>query len=246
MLVGFKHHIGSQEVVVLSRRSSRGVLLALVVIIASALVLSGCGKRAAVESTRFGLDATGKPIVTGTGSGDTTAAPAGTPGEKFPVPGKDAAAGGTGGTGSGGTASGGTGSGGSGGTRAPSGGGTPGGGSGGSTSTDPNAKTVRILWWNDTDAKAPVAPEVVFGSSSYKPKAGKSDVGSVGPAKIGQTLTLTIYPDGRSGAAIKATFELTKDMSSNSDVDAIHIEVSDSQVRVLGNAIPNLVQSFSR
>ena len=89
-------------------------------------------------------------------------------------------------------------------------------------------------------------PEIVFGDSVYKPASGKSDVGSIGPAAVGRTLTLTVYPDGRAGKAIKATFEVTADMLSNSDVDAIHVEVSDAQVRVLGNPIPNFIQAYAR
>ncbi len=117
--------------------------------------------------------------------------------------------------------------------------------------TDPkkpstSAKTVRILWWNDTVNKPPKSPEIVFAGKSYKPASGKSDIGSIGPAAIERDLEFTIYPQGRAGKAFVATFRVTADMMSNSDVDAIHIEISDGQVRVLGNPIPNFIQAFPR
>ena len=120
------------------------------------------------------------------------------------------------------------------------------GGTGGTTGATAESRVIRILWWNDTVKNAPEDPEVVFGEKVFKPISGESDVGSIGAAEIGKELTLTVYPDGRSGKALKFTFEVTPDMTSDSEVDGIHVEVSDDKVRVLGNPVINFTQSQER
>lgn len=229
----------------------------LVLVTALALSVAGCG-RVKDRPARLGLDGDGKPAsgmtsTSGTASTDATDAPkkpsATSTTTGGPQGGSSASGSGTGGTGSGGTQSGG------------STGGKPSAGKGGTTSpgtTSPGSPTpaapgtaasgmnVRVLWWNDTVDKPVASPEIVFNSASFKPKAGKSDIGSIGPAKPGDQLKFTVYPNGRTGKAITVDFEVTADMLSDSDIDAVHVEVSDTQVRVLGNPIPNFVQAFPR
>lgn len=212
----------------------------LVLVAALALTAAGCTKDKA-PSARLGLGEDGKPSAAAT----ATESASGGASETTDSPKKPSATS---------SASGGSQSGGQSGTS--SGGSSSGGDSGGSSSGDDGAsdpktpatagKTIRILWWNDTVDKPVASPEIVFGGKSYRPKAGKSDVGAIGPAKPGDQLTFSVYPDGRSGKSVSVRFEVTNEMLSNSDIDAIHVEVSDAQVRVLGNPIPNFVQAFSR
>ena len=227
----------------------------LVLVVALALTAVGCS-RDKTPSARLGLGSDGKPSASSTtpgsaegGSNETTDSPK-KPSATSPASG-GSQANGQSGSSSGGSNSGNT----SGGTK-PGGtkpgtkpGGTkPGGNSDPATPQAPEAagKTIRILWWNDTVDKPVASPEIVYGGKSYKPASGKSDVGAIGPAKPGDQLTFSVYPNGRSGKSVSVAFEVTDEMLSNSDVDAIHVEVSDAQVRVLGNPIPNFVQAFSR
>lgn len=228
-----------QEVDVRTRFASLSLL---VLVVAFALTAAGCSKDKA-PSAKLGLDGDGKPsassAATGTASNgaiettDSPKKPSATPSASSGSQ-SSGQSGSSGGSSSGGSSDGDT-----------------GGGSSGGNGSDPKTpatagKTIRILWWNDTVDKPVSSPEIVFGGKSYRPKAGKSDVGAIGPAKPGDQLTLSVYPDGRSGKSVSVRFEVTNEMLSNSDIDAIHVEVSDAQVRVLGNPIPNFVQAFSR
>lgn len=232
----------TQEVDVRTRFASLSLL---VLVVALALTVAGCSKDKA-PSARLGLDEDGKPSALSAatesasgGANETTDSPK-KPSATSPASG-GSQTGGQSGASSGGSSSGGN-----------SGGSTSGGSSSGDDgASDPKTpaaagKTIRILWWNDTVDKPVASPEIVFGGKSYRPKAGKSDVGSIGPAKPGSELTFSVYPDGRSGKSVSVRFEVTDEMLSNSDIDAIHVEVSDAQVRVLGNPIPNFVQAFKR
>lgn len=118
----------------------------------------------------------------------------------------------------------------------------------GGTDTKPVAgMKVRVLWWNDTEAKPADGFEIVCGTASVKPDTGtKSGTGTVGPLTVGAKLLLVVYPDGRSGKRIAVPFTLTKIMEPDSDVDAIHVEVSDTSVRVLGNAVEGFDRTFPR
>lgn len=217
--------------------SAPTLVLALATSLALVLAVGGCARRPAADP-QLGLDAGSKAPASAPGQGEES-----TSGAVIDEATKTASAeqGGSGPGAQGGSGAAGSGS--QGGSNAGSGG--SGSGSQGGTAK-PASKTVRILWWNDTVRQPVKSPEVVFEDSVYKPASGKSDVGSVGPAAVGRTLTLIVYPDGRSGKAVKASFEVTAQMMSNSDVDAIHVEVSDTQVRVLGNPIPNFVQAYKR
>jgi len=106
---------------------------------------------------------------------------------------------------------------------------------------------LKIMWWNDTVDRAPKGFEVVYAGQSFKPDAGKQrDSGSIGPCPYGTTVTLVVYPDGRGGPKFVVPFTATKVMQANSERDAIHVQVSDGSVRVLGNAVDNFEQTFNR
>lgn len=217
----------------------------LVLVAAFALTAAGCSRDKA-PSARLGLAEDGKPSASSAATKSASGGASETTGSPKKPSATSSASGGSKPGGQSGTSAGGSSSGGS------SGGNTSGGGSSGDAgATDPKTpetagKTIRILWWNDTVDKPVASPEIVFGGKSYRPKAGKSDVGSIGPAKPGAELSFSVYPEGRSGKSVSVRFEVTDEMLSNSDIDAIHVEVSDAQVRVLGNPIPNFVQAFKR
>ena len=118
----------------------------------------------------------------------------------------------------------------------------------GGTTVAASGMNVRIIFWNDTTAKArPTGCEIVSGTSSYKPNtAVKFSRGSIGLAPFRKKLELTVYPTGRSGKKFVVPFTVTPDMLPNSEQDAIHVAVSDSSVRVLGNAVFNFDQIFAR
>ncbi len=125
-----------------------------------------------------------------------------------------------------------------------------GGASSGSGSAGSNANTatkmIRINWWNDTRAKPPKNPVVEFAGKMVKPKAGKSDVLRIGPCPVGKDLKLVVMPDGPGGKRLVATFRVTRSMIADSEQDAIHVEVRDDSVRVLGNPVLNFEQTLAR
>ncbi|MDP2232530.1 MAG: hypothetical protein Q8K89_02760, partial [Actinomycetota bacterium] len=109
--------------------------------------------------------------------------------------------------------------------------GTPGDGTPGEGTPTVQSMTVRILWWNDTRSKAPENPEVIVGTSSFKPDVAKeSQSGALASLVIGRELTLVVYPDGPDGKKIVVPIQLNSDMVPDSDQDAIHVEVSDANV----------------
>lgn len=108
---------------------------------------------------------------------------------------------------------------------------------------------VRILWWNDTERKSAKGFLVVYNGSEFKPDTTKKRAtGVIGPVPFGSASKLEVYPNGRGGGAKPLVFEftVTRDMVPDSEVDAIHVEVSDAQVRVLGNAVSGFSQTEKR
>ena len=117
----------------------------------------------------------------------------------------------------------------------------------GTTPAATSGLLVRIIFWNDTTAKARTSAVVVFGTSSFKPNtSAKFSRGIIGPAPFKKKLELAVYPNGLGGKKIVVPFTVTPDMLPNSEQDAIHVAVSDSSVRVLGNAVFNFDQTFAR
>jgi len=219
---------------VFARMKVPSLALVVVALLVSSAAVVGCGSKKDSSSPELGFDSgagTGSGVVATGSAGATDSTSPKTPGQ---TNGEDAA-----GSGAEPGQSGSNGSGSSGGTT-----GSKGSGDSGSASTAP--KTIRVNWWNDTSANSPKNPAISFNGKTIKPKAGKSDVMTIGPCPVGKELKLTIYPDGTSGRKLVATFRVDASMVANSDQDAIHIEVRDERVRVLGNPIPNFEESFER
>lgn len=116
--------------------------------------------------------------------------------------------------------------------------------------TKPAAKTVSImiLFWNDTEQKAPKGLEVAVGDVVWKlaDPTAESATGELKGLVVGKKYELEVYPDGRNGNRILVPFEFAADMRSGSEADAIHVEVRDEQVRVLGTPVDNFDVSVDR
>lgn len=108
--------------------------------------------------------------------------------------------------------------------------------------------TLRILWWNDTEKVAPIGFEVAVGTVTWSPADAKAEsgVGSLSGLEYGRELSLVVYPDGPSGTRVTVPILLTDDMVSNSDSDAVHVEVRDDTVRVLGTPVKNFDVTYDR
>jgi len=135
--------------------------------------------------------------------------------------------------------------------------GTSGGSSGSATKgTGASANTgkpaqpgmsVMIVFWNDTNSKKLSRAEVVIGKGSFKPgSSAKTSRKILGPFAYGKKIDVIVYPDGRSGKEIVVPMMLDRQMVGKSEQDAIHVAISDKTVRVLGNAILNVDQSYPR
>lgn len=107
-------------------------------------------------------------------------------------------------------------------------------------------KRVRIMWWNDTENTPLTGALVSIGTSSWSPnESAASDVGALSVA-VGKSSILLVYPDGPGGARIEVPILFQKMMKDDSEQDAIIVEVSDKFVRVLGNPVDNVDQTFDR
>jgi len=130
---------------------------------------------------------------------------------------------------------------------------TPGGGTTDEEPVTPPATPgvtmdLRILLWNDTDAKAPKNLEVAVGSVKWvlADNSVPSVTGELAALAVGKKLSLEVYPDGRSGKKIVVPILLSKDMRSGSEADAVHVEIKDDRVRVLGTPVENFDTSVER
>jgi hypothetical protein len=107
--------------------------------------------------------------------------------------------------------------------------------------------SVMVVFWNDTNSKNLSRAEVVIGSGSFKPgSSAKTARKILGPYAYGKKIDVIVYPDGRSGKEIVVPMVLDRQMVGKSEQDAIHVAISDKTVRVLGNAILNVDQSYPR
>lgn len=124
-------------------------------------------------------------------------------------------------------------------------------GSSGGTDGEQSGPSVKkgyviIKFWNDTAAEPPMKVVISADGASWKPNlAERSDVGKLGPVTLNKQIALTIYPDGPSGKAIQVPIKLDTVMDSN-DVDAVHVEVRDDGLRVLGNPVVDVEVTASR
>lgn len=115
------------------------------------------------------------------------------------------------------------------------------------TGASAKTMTVRVRFWNDTIAKRPNGIRILVGTATYSPDASaKSTTGSLRDLRVSVPLELVVLPDGPGGKRITVPFTLTPQMLADSDQDAIHIEVTDTTVRVLGNAVQNFDVTLPR
>lgn len=117
-------------------------------------------------------------------------------------------------------------------------------------SEKPAAKTmtVRILYWNDTESKPAASLIVSIGDAKWSPadKDAKSAVGSLAGLPFNQSLKIVVMPDGVGGKRIEVPVKFTTDMIANTAGDAIHVEVKDGTVRVLGTPVDNFDVTLDR
>lgn len=129
--------------------------------------------------------------------------------------------------------------------------GTPGDPQGGSTGGDTDTPqdpgttpqgpvmTVRIKWWNDTVSTPPEAFQVILSQKTWSPSdmSADSETGRLTGIPVGSRIVLHIYPDGPDGTRIAVPVELIPAMLPDSEEDAIHVAVSDREVRVVGTPV---------
>lgn len=113
----------------------------------------------------------------------------------------------------------------------------------GDSASEPQAEaplatgTIIIKYWNDTVSKPPADVIIKAGDATWKPRSTRrSDRGELKPVPLERTVQLIVYPDGLRGKRISVPILLTKDMDAN-EVDAIHVEIRDDRVKILGNPL---------
>jgi len=204
-----------------SFRISAAILMVLVL----ALAATGCS-RSTKESEGSGLSPAQRAVAA-SGESSTTSD---TAAEKASSPGATSSAGGSSASGSAsGSTSGGNGS------------------STGATKPVSTGMPVMVIFWDDTSSKSLSGAEIVIGASSFRPSSSaKNSRKNLGPFAYGKKIDLIVYPDGRGGKKIVVPMVLDRQMIPKSEQDAIHVAISDKTVRVLGNAILNVDQSYPR
>ena len=112
--------------------------------------------------------------------------------------------------------------------------------------------SLKLVVWDDTTYRPATNLEIwTKGLGSYFPDLtyGGDDT-VVGPYPVGGSFDLFIYPDGRpestGGKEIKVTIITNNKMISESDRDAIHVDVSDAKVVVTNTGIEGIEKEFER
>ena len=129
----------------------------------------------------------------------------------------------------------------------------PAGDGDGSSATDPPpappgaVMTVRIMFWNDTNSNSAKGCEVIIDGNAWVPDTDSaSDAGAIDGLAYDNTLDLVVLPNGSGGDRFEVPVKFTSVMDPGSERDAIHVEVSDGEVRVIGNAVENFDVRFER
>ncbi|MHB9004044.1 MAG: hypothetical protein ACYC6C_08255 [Coriobacteriia bacterium] len=116
-------------------------------------------------------------------------------------------------------------------------------------SDEPAAKqmTARILYWNDTENR-PASVVVSIGEAKWSPadSEARSAEGKLGELPFDKALKIVVMSDGPAGKRIEVPVRFTADMIADSTGDAIHVEVKDGTVRVLGTPVDNFDVTFDR
>ena len=106
---------------------------------------------------------------------------------------------------------------------------------------------VRVMFWNDTGSNSPKGCEIIIDGETWTPDADSaSDSDTMGGLAYDEVLELVVLPNGPGGDRFEVPVEFTSVMDPGSDRDAIHVEISDGQVRVIGNAVENFDVTFER
>ena len=107
--------------------------------------------------------------------------------------------------------------------------------------------TVRVMFWNDTSSNSAKGCEIIIEGNSWAPDADSaSDSGAIDGLAYDKVLDLVVLPNGLGGDRFEVPVKFTSVMDPGSERDAIHVEVSDGEVRVIGNAVENFDVRFER
>ena len=106
---------------------------------------------------------------------------------------------------------------------------------------------VKIMFWNDTDSNDTDGCIVSIGDSSWEPDtSGDSDTGTIAGLGYDEPLAMVVRPSGAGGPEFTVDVTFTSIMEPGSEQDAIHVEISDARVRIIGNAVDNFDVVFDR
>lgn len=111
--------------------------------------------------------------------------------------------------------------------------------------------TLDIAVWDDTAANPPPADAEIWvrGEGSWFPDLSfGGDSRALGEYSVGEPGEFYIYPDGRGGSELRVEFVMTPDMVpiSGSAQAQTTVEIHDSEVVVIGMAIPDIEATFTR
>lgn len=110
-------------------------------------------------------------------------------------------------------------------------------------------KILEVVVWDDTSKNPPGDRMEVWvkGHGSWFPNVENgSDKKALGSFPVGEPNEFYLYPDGRDGAEIKIPFTMTREMISGSVMPQTIINIYDSKVEVVGQAIPDRTKEYPR
>ncbi len=106
---------------------------------------------------------------------------------------------------------------------------------------------VRVIFWNETQKRPATGFAIKLGNVTWSPDSNeKKQTRTFGPLPIDETLVLGLYPQGTKAARLVAELKLYRDMLPDSEQDAIHVDVRDDKIRVLGTPVENFEREFDR
>lgn len=106
--------------------------------------------------------------------------------------------------------------------------------------------SVKVIFYNDTDKEPVSSVTISVADSSWMPDTGKDTVSGTIRMPLDAKTTLVVLPDGEQGRRIEVPVSFSSAMRADSERDAIIIEIDDAQVRVLGNPVTNVDDTFDR
>lgn len=97
---------------------------------------------------------------------------------------------------------------------------------------------VRVVFWNDSAQVKPAGAVIALGDIAFHPDADKpTDSVTLRALPRNVIFNLVVEPDGARGKKIVTPVRFTSRMSTGSMRDAINVEVTDSEIRVVGNPL---------